>query len=264
MAEAARNDVARVEERQVVTAQPTSMMEVIARAVSDPNLDVEKLERLTGLYERLTDRQAETAYNDAMNACQEEMRPIAADANNPQTHSKYASYAALDRALRPIYAKHGFSVSFDTADGAPPDHVRVVAKVGHRDGHKEHPHLDMPADGKGAKGGDVMTKTHAIGAAVTYGKRYLLGMIFNIAVGDPGKLDDDGNSNGGKARKEPSRACQEVFSAINACETPAALVLWKKNDAPAARPKVSDAEWQEIVQLWNRRAASMSSEGGDD
>ena len=49
----------------------------------------------------------------------------------------------------------------------------------------------MPADGKGAKGGDVMTKTHAAGAAVTYGRRYLLGMIFNITTITK---DDDGNS----------------------------------------------------------------------
>jgi hypothetical protein len=42
--------------------------------------------------------------------------------------------------------------------------------------------IDMPADGKGAKGGDVMTKTHAMGAAASYGQRYLLKLIFNIAV----------------------------------------------------------------------------------
>jgi hypothetical protein len=50
----------------------------------------------------------------------------------------------------------------------------------------------MPADGKGARGNDVMTKTHATGAAITYGKRYLLGMIFNLAV----TRDDDGNGAG--------------------------------------------------------------------
>ncbi len=49
----------------------------------------------------------------------------------------------------------------------------------------------MPADGKGAKGGDVMTKTHATGAAASYGARYLLKGIFNIAVGDD---DRDGNA----------------------------------------------------------------------
>ena len=37
-----------------------------------------------------------------------------------------------------------------------------------------------------------MTKTHATGSAMTYGQRYLLKMIFNIAVGE----DDDGNGAG--------------------------------------------------------------------
>lgn len=246
----ARQDVANVQEQAIAAPAATSMLDVIAQAVSDPNLDVEKLERLAGLYERLTDRQAEVAYNEAMNAAQEEMRPIAADANNPQTKSKYASYAALDRALRPIYTRHGFSISFDTGDGAPAEHVRVVCKIGHCAGHKERPHLDMPADGKGAKGGDVMTKTHAIGAAVTYGKRYLLGMVFNIAVG--GDVDDDGNSNGGR-RQERSEVYERAASDINLCEGYDALVAWKRDKLEGVRQMVSADEYAELAALWNRR-----------
>lgn len=37
----------------------------------------------------------------------------------------------------------------------------------------------------------IKTKTHATGSAVSYGMRYLLKMIFNIAVSD---RDDDGNA----------------------------------------------------------------------
>jgi hypothetical protein len=131
--------------------------------------------------------QAIIADRDA-HAAQQEMRHIAADANNPQTKSKYATYAALDAKVRPIYSKHGFSLSFYTADGAPEGSIRIVCKVA-RGGHTERPYIDMPADGKGAKGGDVMTKTHATGAGVTYGRRYLLGMIFNLVIGE----DNDGN-----------------------------------------------------------------------
>jgi hypothetical protein len=50
----------------------------------------------------------------------------------------------------------------------------------------------MPSDGKGAKGNDVMTRTHAAGSAMSYGMRYLLKAIFNIAIGE----DDDGNAAG--------------------------------------------------------------------
>src|SRR4029079_17827861 len=71
-----------------------------------------------------------------------------------------------------------------------PQWVRVLCYVTHNAGHSRTYHVDMPADGKGAKGGDVMTLTHASGAALSYGMRYLLKMVWNIAVGED---DRDGN-----------------------------------------------------------------------
>lgn len=186
---------------EVVATDSATLMAVITRAASDPSIDVDKLERLTGLYERITSKSAEQSFNASLVAAQTEMRPVATDANNPQTRSRYASYLALDKALRPIYTRHGFSLSFNTADGAPEGHIRVVCEVGHNGGHTRHYQADMPADGKGAKGGDVMTKTHAFGAGVTYGQRYLLKMIFNVAVG----ADDDGNSGPGIERVNPTQ-----------------------------------------------------------
>ena len=189
-----RREVAQVHDAPLEVTKlidTVSLMQVISRAASDPNTDVEKMERLMSLYERLQDREAEKNYSEAMNAAQEEMRPVSQNAANPQTKSKYADYAALDKVLRPIYTKHGFSISFDTGEGAPENYVRVICKVRHRGGNRDSLHLDIPADGKGAKGGDVMTKTHAVMSAVTYGKRGLLKMVFNIAEGD-----DDGNGAG--------------------------------------------------------------------
>lgn len=177
--------------------EPKDIMSAIIRAASDPTTDVTKLERMMAMYKDLEARKAETAFNLAMSEAQTAMRPVVADKANSQTSSKYASYGALDKAVRPIYTSHGFSLSFDNGDGAPPDHVRVLCYVAHRDGHSRTYKTDMPADGKGAKGGDVMTKTHAAGSAMTYGQRYLLKMIFNIAVGDPWD-DDDGNAAGDK------------------------------------------------------------------
>lgn len=165
-----------------------SLLHVLGRAMSDPTIEVEKVERYAALYERAIAREDEIAFNTAMMEAQKEMRPIAAKANNPQTKSKYAKYEAVDAEARPIYTKHGFSLSFYTGEGAPEGCIRVQCKVS-RGGHTERPYIDMPADGKGAKGGDVMTKTHATGAGVTYGRRYLLGMIFNLVIGE----DRDGN-----------------------------------------------------------------------
>jgi hypothetical protein len=169
---------------------PHTQLEIIERMASSPSTNIDALERLIALYERATARREEIAFNAAMSQAQKEMRPIAADAANPQTRSRYASYGKLDAGVRPIYTAHGFGLSFDTADSPLIDHVRVLCYVTHADGHARTYKTDMPADGKGAKGGDVMTKTHAVGAAMSYGMRYLLKMIFNIAVGED---DRDGN-----------------------------------------------------------------------
>lgn len=167
-----------------------SLLAIISRAASDASVDIDKMERLLQMHERLVSRDAEQAFNEAMTAAQSDMGRISADADNPQTRSRYASYGKLDAVLRPIYTKHGFALSFNTGEPLP-DMVRVVAQVSHRGGFTRSYHADMPADGKGAKGGDVMTKTHATGAAMTYGMRYLLKMIFNVAIGEQ---DNDGNT----------------------------------------------------------------------
>lgn len=198
----AQQAVARVEGQppgQVVPTSGDTIMEVIARVATDPNADPDKLAKMLDVYERITARQAEATFNEAMTGAQEALRPVAADATNTHTKSKYASYPALDKAVRPIYTQHGFALSFNTGASAIPEHIKVLCRVSHRDGHSRDYEVDMPADGKSAKGGDLMTKTHAVGAAMSYGQRYLLKLIFNIAVGD----DDDGNSNGGSTALQP-------------------------------------------------------------
>lgn len=177
----------------IVQEQATSILQIIDRAARDPNVDIDKMERLMQMHERILEREAEAAFNEALNLAQSEIGRIKADAENKQTRSWYATYAQMDRVVRPIYTKHGFSLSFDEADSPKQDHIRVLCYVA-RGRYKRTYHTDMPADGKGAKGGDVMTKTHAAGSAKQYGRRYLLKDIFNIAIGDE---DDDGNGAGG-------------------------------------------------------------------
>lgn len=173
--------------------QATSMLAIIANAAKDPNIDVAKMERLMEMKLRMDAISAEEQFNQAMNHAQKKTSRIQADANNNQTRSKYATYAALDRALRPVYTECGFSLSFDTGEACD-GMVRVLCYVSHTAGHTRTYRADIPADGKGAKGGDVMTKTHAVGSGMSYGMRYLLKMIFNVAIGED---DDDGNSASG-------------------------------------------------------------------
>lgn len=177
---------------QEPVADPESWRAMIMRASRDPSFDADKFERMSAFCERMFLQERQAAFNEAMHAAQAEMIPVARDSYNKQTQSHYASLAAVDAAIRPIYTKHGFVLSFDTEDSPKVDHVRVVCIVA-RSGYERKYRVDMAADGKGAKGGDVMSKTHAGGSANTYGQRYLTTLIFNIVFVNP---DDDGNAAG--------------------------------------------------------------------
>lgn len=199
------NAVAKIEPQE-----SASMLSVIQRAATDPACDIEKMERLLQMKERMDAREAETAFNQAMADAQSDMGRIAANRENTQTRSKYATYDKLDKVLRPIYGKHGFALSFDEGE-APADHVLVLCHVSHRNGHTRTYKKLMPADGKGAKGGDVMTKTHAAGAAMSYAMRYLLKGIFNVAIGEE---DRDGNSTVARVSQEQAANIEALLTEV--------------------------------------------------
>lgn len=146
------------------------------------NAAIDVIERLAALREKELARQSEVDFNDAMNRTQRTIKRVKPDLSNAQ-NKKYASYVALDNEVRPIYSAEGFCLSFGSDDCPLPEHVRVICHVS-RSGYTRRYQLDVPCDGKGAKGGDVMTKTDAVAAALSRGMRYLLKAIFNIPIGE--------------------------------------------------------------------------------
>jgi len=101
----------------------------------DAAIDV--IERLAALQREAREREAMIDFNDALNRVQEQIKRIAPDLENPSKKSRYASYAAIDRIIRPIYSKEGFGLSFTHADCPKADHIRVVARLSLR-AHVEH------------------------------------------------------------------------------------------------------------------------------
>lgn len=174
-----------------VPEAPNGMVAMMERLALNPDLPVEKLRELLAMQMQIRAVESESAFNTAMSACQGEMGRISADAHNPQTNSRYASYGKLDSVLRPIYTKHGFAVSFDEdTSKQTPDTVTLMAYVSHNGGHTRTYRKVMPIVTTGIKGNAMMTPTHGRGSADSYGKRYLLKDIFNVAIGED---DNDGN-----------------------------------------------------------------------
>src|SRR5215831_8179078 len=107
-----------------------AMLNLVERAARDPAVDVNKLDRMLDRAETFRMEEAKRQFNLALALVQSEMRSVAADATNPQTRSRYATYHALDKALRPIYSAHRFALTFDTKPRVD-NSLMVVCYVSH-------------------------------------------------------------------------------------------------------------------------------------
>lgn len=245
--------VERPPEALAVRTESATLTQAIIAAANDPTVNVEKMERLLSMHERIAARDAEQQFNAAMVAAQSGMGRVSADAVNPQTRSRYATYAQLDRTLRPVYTANGFSLSFNAGTDGPEGYVRVVCYVSHSAGHTRTYQCDMPADGKGAKGNDVMTKTHASGSAMSYGMRYLLKLIFNVAIGED---DDDGNDAGGES------LIQQWASKVAQANDENALRAVMKDGVKAFQAARDRAGYAEFAKAVKERGAALKTSGG--
>lgn len=175
---------------------PQSLMGMFDRVLTDTQMPLERVEFVMGKIEEWQNREAEQGYNRSFAAAQAEMLPVVKDATNTHTRSKYATLEAIDRAIKPIIAKHGFALSFFPFISDQPNCQGVRVKVMHRDGHSEVEEAHVPIDKAGAQGKVNKTDTQAFGSTTRYGQRYLKLMVFDIATGED---DDDGN--GGAEQK---------------------------------------------------------------
>lgn len=190
-----------MKQTELVPAQPVNgavppvtesaaVMSAILEASRDERVNVDKLERLLILHQAQKDQEAKGAFNRAMRAAQSEMVAIVRDAENSHTKSRYARLETIDAKIRPIYTGHGFSLSFNSGDAKKPDAVRVICDVMHTDGWTGHYELEADLDTAGAKGTSNKTSIQGLGSSVSYLRRYLTMMIFNLTLTGE---DKDGN-----------------------------------------------------------------------
>ncbi len=163
--------------------QSNSIMEFIQRAASDNTVDIDKLERLIVMSEKMQAKNAEQAFNAAMAAMQSDMPTVNEGAINQHTKNAYANLDDINRAIKPVMQKHGFALTFkvDHQSGG----ISVTGILMHAAGHREETTLLLPVDT-----GAGRNAVQAVGSSATYGKRYVMCALLNISTGDA--PDDDG------------------------------------------------------------------------
>lgn len=173
--------------KQDALERPNNFFDLFQLAIREKSA-IDVIERLAVLQEKAQNRESEVRFNEAMAACQEEIKTVINDSDKTGPGGKkWATYRALDKEVRPIYLKNGFSISFGSADYSVPEMILCTCHVSHKAGHTRLYQLPMDASGKGAQGGGALSRPHAILAATEYGRRCLLKLIFNIVTGDEEK-----------------------------------------------------------------------------
>jgi ERF superfamily len=203
-----------------VRDETVAMLEMISRAASDPAVDISKLERLMAMRDKMLAQQAEQAYAASMVRAQRLMPKVVKDRDNTQTRSRYATLEAVNRQVVPVYTAEGFSLSYGEEDCPTAGHVRVGCDVMHSGGHSKHYHYDNPIDDAGLRGEKNKTPTHGRASAISYARRYLVVLIFNLTiVGE----DDDGNGVGLGTISEEQEATLSDMIAATSADKPAFL-----------------------------------------
>lgn len=173
----------------VVATNPLAVIQSAVEKGTDPDT----MERLMAMYERHEAMTARQAYNSAMTEAQKEMPAVVRDKENSHLRTKYARLETVAAAIRPVYTKHGFALSFGTLSDAPADCVRIYCDCRHSAGHVDRIEGNFPLDNKGAGGSVNKTGIQAMGSTISYARRYLTLMIFNVSLSDE---DNDGNGSG--------------------------------------------------------------------
>lgn len=188
--------------------EATALIQAIERAALNPQVDIEKMERLFAMQKEIMARQAETEFNAAMAAAQSEIPTIKGRKKNTQTGSFYADLVAVCDVAMPIITRHGFSLSFGQGDCPIEGRIRVTCQCAHARGHSRFYHWDAPIDNVGIKGMQNKTQIHGEASSFSYAQRYLTKLAFNLRI--------EGEDNDGNGSKQDQFITEKQAADLNA------------------------------------------------
>ncbi len=165
----------------------------LVRLAIEKGVDVAILEKLVGLVERVTERNAERAMAEALAKFQSECPPIPRKATAEvkkngvkQYEYHFAAMETIVPIIRPILTKNGLSFVHDThvTGQHPNQEIRVTCVLQHVDGAMRSATFAGPIDSSGGKNPIQM-----VASTRSYGRRYSLMDVLGLTSEE----DTDGN-----------------------------------------------------------------------
>lgn len=243
-------DLSRVPERKEIApvSDAVALIQVIERAARDPSIDIDRMERLLQMHERLVERQAKAAYAEALARLQPTL-PIIKERgsiknNSGQVQSRYAFWEDIVGVITPLLAAEGFSLSFRT--GNKDGKIQVTGVLAHSRGHSEETTLELPADASGSK-----NAVQAVASSVSYGKRYTAGALLNLRTGE---MDDDGQGGHGDTLSEKQIADLKALITEHGGNLPRLLKYWRIDSLDQILAKNYEGCVEEVKRFAQARA----------
>ncbi len=171
---------------------PSNLLQAIMRVATNPDVNIDVIERMVAIQERLEAKQRETAFMAALARLQAKVPLVHKGGTNTFTKTTYARREDIQRVIQPLLAAEGFSMSFDEQD-AESGWKKFFCKLSHAEGHSEVKSLKVPIDeaAKNSSGKPTRTGIQDVGSTAAYTQRYLIKMWLNMAETDE---DTDGAS----------------------------------------------------------------------
>lgn len=178
--------------------QPTSVLELCMLAARDPTIPPERLRAFLDMADQQERKEAETAFDHAMHAAQTAMPAIPRTSYNKHTKSWWARIEKVSAMIDPIAKEHGFILKYGVGEQRIEDHYHIFVDVtwtgnlssGKRGSYTKRYDLDVGRDDKGPKGDGTKSLAQGSVSSMTYGRRILKCMVFDVLVLG---LDRDGN-----------------------------------------------------------------------
>ena len=158
----------------------STVLALIEKIALDPCADLEKLEHMMTLYERLKGKEAELAYNAAKGRILKKLAEIKIVKNRPalqeiengkpqkrtQEAFKYAPLEEIDRHLRPLLAEENMDLSYSD-EPQPGGEILIRGRLKHLPGgHFEDSFMSAPPDTTGGK-----SSVQAVGSTNSFLRR---------------------------------------------------------------------------------------------
>ncbi|MFT9115452.1 MAG: hypothetical protein ABF443_15380 [Acetobacter malorum] len=117
--------------------EPASMLQVIAGAAANPDCDVQKMQALLDMQDKLIEREARKEFSAAMaSACGEipQVEKNGTVSLGGKGGYKFSKWEDMDRVIRPVLAAHNLRLSFNTRSAEGSNNKIIVGTISHANG----------------------------------------------------------------------------------------------------------------------------------